>query len=38
VDIEDLIPSGDRVVARVRFSGTQTGERYGRPATGIELV
>ena len=34
VDIEDLIASGDRVVARVRFSATQTGELFGKPATG----
>ena len=34
VDIEDLIASGDRVVARVRFSAIQAGELYGKPATG----
>jgi predicted ester cyclase len=34
VDIEDLIASGDRVVARVRFSANQAGELYGKPATG----
>ena len=34
VDIADLIASGDRVVARVRFSATQTGELFGKPATG----
>jgi nogalonic acid methyl ester cyclase/aklanonic acid methyl ester cyclase len=34
VDIEDLIASGDRVVARVRFSATQIGELYAQPPTG----
>jgi nogalonic acid methyl ester cyclase / aklanonic acid methyl ester cyclase len=34
VDIEDLIASGDRVVARVRFCATQIGELYAQPPTG----
>jgi predicted ester cyclase len=32
--IEDLIASGDRVVARVRFSATCLGEFYGTEAGG----
>jgi predicted ester cyclase len=32
--IEDLISEGDKVVARIRASGTHTGELMGRPATG----
>jgi steroid delta-isomerase-like uncharacterized protein len=31
---EELLPSGDRVVARFRASGTQTGEFMGMPPTG----
>ena len=34
MSIEDLIAGGDKVVARVRYSGTQTGEFMGIPATG----
>ncbi len=32
--IEDLFATDDRVVARVRFSATPTGELYGVPPTG----
>jgi steroid delta-isomerase-like uncharacterized protein len=32
--VEDLVDGGDKVVARVRFSGTNTGEFMGMPATG----
>lgn len=35
--IEDLIASGDRVVARVRFSATHVGELYGIDATGRQF-
>lgn len=39
---EDILPSGDRVVARVRMSGTHQGEFMGIPATGkavdVQLV
>jgi predicted ester cyclase len=34
---EDLIASGDRVVARVRFSAKQVGDLYHVPATGKTL-
>ena len=41
-DAEDVITSGDKVVARARFTGTQTGELMGMPATGksvsVQLV
>lgn len=32
--VEDVVDGGDKVVARVRFSGTNTGEFMGVPATG----
>jgi steroid delta-isomerase-like uncharacterized protein len=32
--VEDLFGEGDKVVARVRGYGTQTGELFGIPATG----
>ena len=35
--VEDLIAEGDRGVARVTFSGTQTGELFGIPATGKQF-
>jgi steroid delta-isomerase-like uncharacterized protein len=31
---EDVLPSGDKVVARVRITGTHQGELLGIPATG----
>ena len=37
IDIEDLIASGDRVVARVRFSGTQIGELFDTPPSGRQF-
>lgn len=39
---EDVLPSGDKVVARVRATGTHQGELMGMPATGrrvdVQLV
>jgi predicted ester cyclase len=35
--IEELIAEGDRVVARMRFSGTHAGEVLGRRATGRKV-
>ena len=39
---EDVLPSGDKVVARVRATGTHRGELMGMPATGkaidVQLV
>ena len=34
MDVEDVLPSGDKVVARVRATGTHQGEFMGMPATG----
>jgi steroid delta-isomerase-like uncharacterized protein len=34
MDAEDVLASGDKVVARVRATGTQQGEFMGLPATG----
>jgi len=34
MDVADVLPSGDKVVARVRASGTHQGEFMGMPATG----
>ena len=31
---QDVLPSGDKVVARVKCTGTNTGEFMGMPATG----
>jgi steroid delta-isomerase-like uncharacterized protein len=31
---EDVLPSGDKIVARVKFTGTNTGDFMGMPATG----
>lgn len=40
--VQDLIASGDKTVARVRVSGTHSGEFIGIPATGrsadVELI
>jgi steroid delta-isomerase-like uncharacterized protein len=33
-DAEDILASGDKVVARVRVTGTHTGDFMGMPATG----
>jgi steroid delta-isomerase-like uncharacterized protein len=35
MDVEDVIASGDKAVARVRVSGTHVGEFMGIPATGM---
>ena len=37
-DAEDVIPSGDKVVARVRATGTNDGEFMGMPATGRSVA
>ncbi len=34
MDPVDVLPSGDKVVARVRATGTNTGEFMGMPASG----
>ena len=34
LDPEDVLPSGDKVVARARMTGTHQGELMGLPATG----
>ena len=35
--IEDLIAEGDKVAARVRITGTHTGDFYGIPPTGKHI-
>jgi steroid delta-isomerase-like uncharacterized protein len=41
-EVEDMLASGDKVVARVRCTGTHRGEFMGMPATGraveVQLV
>jgi steroid delta-isomerase-like uncharacterized protein len=37
MDPEDVLSSGDKVVARVRVTGTQQGEFMGMPATGRSI-
>lgn len=38
MEVQDLLPSGDKVVARVRVTGTHTGETFlGVPASGKGL-
>jgi steroid delta-isomerase-like uncharacterized protein len=34
MDVEDVVANGDKVVARVRYTGTNRGEFMGMPATG----
>ncbi len=34
MDVQDVVASGDKVVARVRYTGTNRGEFMGAPATG----
>jgi steroid delta-isomerase-like uncharacterized protein len=34
MDVEDVVANGDKVVARVRYSGTNRGDFMGTPATG----
>jgi len=36
-DVEELITEGDKVVARVRLTGTHRGEFAGVPASGNEI-
>jgi steroid delta-isomerase-like uncharacterized protein len=36
-DVEDMITEGDKVVARMRMKGTNTGEMMGMPATGKSI-
>lgn len=42
MEAEDVLPSGDKVVARVRATGTHQGEFLGLPASGksadVELI
>lgn len=42
MDAEDILASGDKAVARVQATGTQTGEFMGMPASGksvdIQLI
>jgi predicted ester cyclase len=36
-DAEDILTSGDKVVARARVTGTNKGEFMGMPATGKSI-
>ena len=42
MEVQDIVASGDKVVARVRYLGTHRGEFMGMPATGkgvdVELI
>jgi steroid delta-isomerase-like uncharacterized protein len=43
MDVEEVLPSGDKVVGRIRATGTHTGEAFmGLPASGksvnVELI
>ena len=42
MEVQDIVASGDKVVARVRYTGTNRGEFLGAPATGksvdVQLV
>jgi steroid delta-isomerase-like uncharacterized protein len=38
MDVEDVIASGDKAVARVRLTGTHKGEFLGMPATGKSVA
>ncbi len=38
MDVEDVVTDGDRVVARVRYTGTNRGEFMGMPATGKSVT
>lgn len=37
MDVDDIVASGDKVVARVTVSGTHRGEFMGMPATGKHI-
>lgn len=37
-EVQDIVAEGDRVVARVLFSGTHAGEVMGMPPTGKEFT
>ena len=38
MDVEDVLPSGDKVVGRIRATGTHTGEAFmGVPASGKSI-
>ena len=37
VEVQDVVVSGDKVVARVRATGTNDGVLKGRPATGEQI-
>jgi steroid delta-isomerase-like uncharacterized protein len=37
-ELQDLVAEGDKVVARVQWTGTNDGPYEGRPATGNKLV
>jgi steroid delta-isomerase-like uncharacterized protein len=37
MDVEDVIASGDKIVARVRVTGTHEGEFMGIPPTGKKI-
>ena len=37
LEVEDVVADGSKVVARVRYTGTQEGEFQGMPATGKEI-
>jgi steroid delta-isomerase-like uncharacterized protein len=37
-ELQDLVAEGDRVAARVQWTGTNDGPYEGRPATGNKLV
>ena len=42
MEVQDIVASGDKVVARVRYTGTHQGDFMGMPATGkavdVQLV
>ena len=42
MDVEDIVADGSKLVARVRYTGTQTGDFMGMPASGksadVQLV
>jgi predicted ester cyclase len=42
MEVQDIVASGDKVVARVRYTGTNRGDFMGAPASGkrvdVQLV